>query len=242
MLQKNKSYAKCIVLWYRESMPSRTYGQYCGLARALEVVGERWTMLIVRDLLFAPKRFTDLLRGLPGIPTNGLTARLKELEDDGIVRRRALAHPERAVVYELTAYGRELEEALDALGRWGAKTLGEPRPGEIVTLDSMMSAMRSIFQPAAARGVNVIYELRFGEIVLHVRIRNRKLMVGAGPAPEPAVVIESGPAIKQLLTGEMSAREAIAKRVVKMKGDPALLEQFARLFRIDDPNVPAQPA
>jgi DNA-binding HxlR family transcriptional regulator len=222
------------------NVPSRTYGQYCGLARALEVVGERWSMLIVRDLLVAPKRFTDLLRGLPGIPTNGLTARLKELEDDGIVRRRALSQPERAVVYELTEYGRELEEAVDALGRWGAKTLGDPRPGEIVTLDSMMSAMRSIFQPAAARGVSVTYELRFGEIVLHVRISGRKLTVGAGPSPEAAVLIESGPAIKRLFSGELSARDALAKRIVKMKGDPALLEQFARLFHIGD-SVSAPP-
>jgi DNA-binding HxlR family transcriptional regulator len=189
-------------------------------------------MLIVRDLLVGPKRFTDLLRGLPGIPTNGLTARLKELEDDGIVSRRALSHPERAVVYELTAYGRELEETVDALGRWGAKTLGDPRPGEIVTLDSMMSAMRSIFQPAAARGVSATYELRFGEIVLHVRVRGRKLTVGAGPSPEPAVVIEAGPAIKQLFSGELSPRDALRKRIVKMNGDPALLEQFARLFHI----------
>ncbi len=88
-------------------MKARVYGQYCGFSRALEVVGERWALLVVRDLLVGPKRFTDLLRGLAGIPTNVLTARLKELEHAGIVRRRVLPRPARAVVYELTEYGLE---------------------------------------------------------------------------------------------------------------------------------------
>jgi DNA-binding HxlR family transcriptional regulator len=196
------------------------------------MVGERWSMLIVRDLLLGPKRFTDLLRGLPGIPTNGLTARLKELEEDGVVRRRALSQPDRSVVYELTEYGRELEEAVHALGRWGAKSLGEPREGEVVTLGSMMSAMRGIFQPAAARGTRVAYELRFGDVVFHLRIHGRKLTVEAGPLPDADLVIEAGPSIKRLFSGEVSARDAIARRIVKVRGDPALLDQFARLFRI----------
>ena len=213
-------------------MASRAYGQYCGFARALEVVGERWTMLIIRDLLVAPKRFTDLLRGLPGIPTNGLTTRLKELEQDGVVRRRALSGPDRSVVYELTDYGRELQETVDALGRWGAKTLGDPRAGEVITLESMMTAMRATFQSAAARGVRATYELRFGAIVLHLRVAGRKLAVSAGPLPGADLVIESGPAIKMLLSGELSARDAVAQGVVKIAGDPALLEQFSRMFRI----------
>ncbi|HEV2643341.1 MAG TPA: helix-turn-helix domain-containing protein, partial [Candidatus Elarobacter sp.] len=86
-------------------MTTRAYGQYCGFARALEVVGERWALLVVRDLLVGPKRFTDLLNGLPGIPSNILTARLKELENAGVARRRVLPRPARAVVYELTEYG-----------------------------------------------------------------------------------------------------------------------------------------
>src|ERR1700741_1119431 len=113
-------------------MPLRGYGQFCGFARALEVVGERWTMLIVRDLLVGPRRFGELERGLAGIPSNILASRLKELEVADVVRRRALAAPERGVVYELTAYGHELEDVVVALGRWGAKSLDVPRPGEIV--------------------------------------------------------------------------------------------------------------
>ncbi|MFN2460621.1 MAG: winged helix-turn-helix transcriptional regulator, partial [Candidatus Velthaea sp.] len=126
-------------------MKARGYGQYCGFARALEVVGERWTLLIVRDLLVEPKRFTDLLRGLPGIPSNILTARLKELEHGGIVRRRLLPRPARGVVYELTEYGRELEPVVIELGRWGAKNLGDPRLDETVTADSLVTALRTTF-------------------------------------------------------------------------------------------------
>jgi DNA-binding HxlR family transcriptional regulator len=216
-------------------MARRAYGQYCGLARGLEVVGERWTMLIIRDLLIAPKRFTDLLRGLPGIPTNGLTARLKELEEDGVVRRRVLSRPERSVVYELTEYGRELEDTVDALGRWGAKRLGVPRQGEIFTQDAMMTAMRATFQAAAARGVRVTYELHLGDIVFHLFIAGSKLTVTAGPLPDADLVIEAGPAIKMLLSGELSAHDALAQRLVKVTGDPALLELFTRMFRIGAP-------
>src|ERR671931_2934804 len=94
----------------------RAYGQYCGLARAVEVVGERWALLIVRDLLVGPKRFTDLRRGLPRIPTNVLAERLRELEDAGVVRRRVLPRPAGSVVYELTDYGSELEDVVMRLG------------------------------------------------------------------------------------------------------------------------------
>ena len=99
-------------------MSRRAYGQYCGFARALELVGERWALLIVRDLLVGPRRFTDLRHGLPRIPTNVLAERLKELEEAGIVQRRVLPRPQSAVVYELTPYGANLEESVMALGRW----------------------------------------------------------------------------------------------------------------------------
>src|SRR5260370_26666517 len=131
-------------------MTMRTYGQYCGFARALEIVGERWALLIVRDLLVGPKRFTDLHRGLAGIPTNGLTARLKELEHGGVIQRRLLPRPTGSIIYELTDYGKELEDVVVRLGRWGAKSLGEPRREEIITADSLVMAMRSTFRPDAA--------------------------------------------------------------------------------------------
>jgi DNA-binding HxlR family transcriptional regulator len=211
---------------------NRAYGQYCGFARALEVVGERWALLIVRDLLLGPQRFTDLQNGLPGIPSNILTSRLKELEEAGLVRRRVAARPARGVVYELTEYGAELQDVVDRLGRWGAKSLGDPRPEEAVTARSLMTAMRSTFQPDAARGVTVSYELRFGEIALGVRVDDGTLHVTPGPLPGADLVIEATPAIRALMAGELSPADALASGALTVTGDPRLLTRFASLFRI----------
>src|SRR5437879_13347570 len=103
-----------------ETVAPRSYGQFCGIARALELVAERWALLIVRDLLVGPRRFTDLRQGLPRIPTNVLSDRLKELEQSGIVRRRVLPRPAASIVYELTEYGSQLDDVLRPLGLWGA--------------------------------------------------------------------------------------------------------------------------
>ncbi|MBV8369165.1 MAG: transcriptional regulator [Candidatus Eremiobacteraeota bacterium] len=216
-------------------MSSRAYGQYCGFARALEVVGERWAFLVVRDLLVGPKRFTDLQNGLAGIPSNVLTARLKELEAAGVVARRIVPRPARAVVYELTPYGAELEEIVVGLGRWGAKAMGDPRAQEIVTLDSLIIALRSTFRSEAARGVRVGYELRAGEIILHARIDDGRIEAAAGPLPHPDLVIEAGPAIKLLMARDITPAQALADGLVRIEGDPQLLDSFVEMFRIDPP-------
>ena len=214
-------------------MKTRAYGQFCGLARALEVVGERWAVLIVRDLLVGPRRFTDLHRGLPKIPTNVLAARLKELEAAGVVRRRVLPRPSSSVIYELTEYGAELEDVLIRLGRWGAKLLDEPRSDEIITVDSMVMAMRSTFHPEAARGLHAGFELHFGDIVIHARVDNGKVRAAAGPLPAPDLIIEAGPAIKELMSGAIGPTEAIKNGTVRLKGNAKLLTRFAEIFRIE---------
>ena len=117
-------------------MAARDYGQYCGITRALELVGERWPLLIVRDLLVGPRRYGELAAGLPRIPSNILAARLKELQAAGVLRR--VPHS-RVIVYELTPYGRELEPVVLALGAWGFKAMGDPREKQIITPDSMTS-------------------------------------------------------------------------------------------------------
>jgi DNA-binding HxlR family transcriptional regulator len=211
----------------------RAYGQYCGFARALEVLGERWALLIVRDLLVAPKRFTDLLNGLPGIPSNVLTARLKELENAGVARRRVLPRPARAVVYELSEYGLELEAVVIELGRWGAKNLGDPRPDEAITVDSLVTALRTTFQPDASRGFRAGYELRVGEIVLHARVDDGRIDVAAGPLPGADLTIEAGPGIRALMAGEISPAVALENGTVRIKGDRKLLTRFAKMFRIE---------
>jgi DNA-binding HxlR family transcriptional regulator len=213
-------------------MAKREYGQYCGLARAVELVGERWALLIVRDLLVGPKRYTDLRRGLPRIPTNILAARLKELEQTGVVSRRVLPRPDGSIVYELTEYGRGLEDAVLSLGRWGARSLGEPRPDEIVTVDSLVMAMRTAFHPEAAHGLDAGFELRVGDAVLHVRVDHGSLEAGKGPLPDADLVIETGPAIGALMAAEISPADAIADGSVRVTGDPALLARFVEVFHI----------
>jgi DNA-binding HxlR family transcriptional regulator len=213
-------------------MAKREYGQFCGLARAVEIVGERWALLIVRDLLVGPRRYTDLRQGLPRIPTNVLATRLKDLEHAGVVERRVLPRPDGSIVYELTPYGADLEPAVLALGRWGARSLGEPREGEIVTPDSLIMALRTTFHPDRAAGVTVGYELRMGDTTLHVRVHGVDLEVGRGPLPGADLVIETGPALGALMAGELTPAEAVADGQVALTGDPALLETFVELFKI----------
>lgn len=190
-------------------------------------------LLILRDLLIGPRRFTDLLHGLPGIPTNILSSRLKELEAAGVVRRSVAPTPRAGVVYELTPYGAELEEAVAHLGRWGAKSLGEPPPGEIVTAASLVMALRTTFRPQAARSVRASFELRVGPIVLHAHVANGRVHAAEGPLAGADLVIEAGPGIRALMAGEIAAEDAIAHGLVNVTGDPALLTRFAQMFRID---------
>lgn len=219
------------------AMTRRTYGQYCGLSRAMEMVGERWGMLIVRDLMVSPKTVTELHRGLPRIPTDLLTNRLKELQRSGVVRTQKSDLEGAEERYELTEYGQALEEILLAFGRWGAATLREPRPEDIVTPESLIMAFRATFQAEAARGLRVSYELRAGDIVLNIRIDDGKLEVGKGPMPEADAMIEPGPMLKGLMTGDITPAEALASDVLRMSGDADLLDVFAMLFRL--PRLPA---
>ena len=217
-------------------MATRNYGQYCGLVHALELVGERWALLIVRDLIPGAKRFTDLRRGLPRIPTNILSARLKEMEQSGVVRRRVLPRPSSAVVYELTEYGRELEDIVVSLLRWGMKSLGDPRPDDTVQASTLMIGFRLSFRPEAARGLSATFELHVKDAVMHVRVRDGELELGEGPAPDAAdLTIETDFKLKELLTGELTAAEARASGAVRTTGDPALLEPFTQIFELPPP-------
>lgn len=209
-------------------MTTKTYGQYCGVARALELVGERWALLIVRDLLVSPKRYTDLRAGLPKIPTNVLATRLKELEAAGLVVRTVQPRPSGAIVYELTEYGADLEDVVLALGRWGARSLGELRPGEIVTTDVLVMALRSTFQPGTLRAK---YELHFGDVVIHALVDGEDLTVEVGPLAG-AVVLEAFAPIGPLLTGAIDGAEALEAGLMATSGTAKDLDRFAKLFHI----------
>lgn len=216
-------------------MAGRSYGQFCGLARAVEVVGERWALLIVRELLVGAKRYTDLRHGLPRIPTNILATRLKELERAGVIHRRVLPRPDNAVVYELTEYGRDLEDAVLALGRWGARSLDKPRPDEIVTTDSLIMALRATFTPPAAGGQRISYELRLGGAILHATVDGDELHTAAGPLPDPDLVIHAGPAVASLMSGRVGPADAVERGLVRIDGELSLLTRFVETFRIVEP-------
>lgn len=222
-------------------MKTQTYGQYCGLARALEVVGEPWALLIVRDLIVSPKNFADMLEGFHGIQASTLSARLEELERFGVIARRAATPAGAPAVFELTDYGSELEDIVLRLGRWGAKTLGAPRRDESVTLDSMIMALRTMFRPETARGVQLTYQLNLGELVLNVRVDDGSLDVGNGPVADADLVLAAGPALKALMAGEMSPIEAIESGGVRLTGDARLLKWFVEMFHIPPP-PPSHPA
>lgn len=212
-------------------MTTKTYGQYCGVARALELVGERWALLIIRDLLVGPKRYTDLRTGLPKIPTNVLATRLKELEQAGLVVRRVQPRPSGAIVYELTEYGADLDEVVLALGRWGARSLGELRPGEIITAEVLVMALRSTFHPSKAKAK---YELHFGDLVIHAIVDADDLTVDVGPL-EGAVILEAFAPIAPLLTGAIDGAEALKTKLMTTSGTAKDVDHFAATFPIGPP-------
>lgn len=211
-------------------MAAREYGQYCGVTRALELVGERWALLIVRDLLVGPRRYGELAAGLPRIPSNILAARLKELQEAGILRR---APRSRVIIYELTPYGRELEPIVLALGAWGFKAMGEPRPEQIITPDSMTMALRTAFRPALAETLPATrYDAHLGATELLVRVEGAALDVrrASGPAD---LSFAAGPGIRRIISGELSPRVAIESGVVEVLHGPAeLLDRFAATFHL----------
>ncbi|VXB53077.1 DNA-binding transcriptional regulator, HxlR family [Microbacterium sp. 8M] len=222
-------------------MAARSYGQYCGVTTAVELIGERWALLIVRDLLVGPRRYTDLKQGLPRIPTNILSSRLKELQDGGVVRRVPLRSC--GLVYELTPYGRALEPIVLALGRWGFQAMGDPDDGDVVTPDSLTMALRTSFRPDQARDLDI--ELHVGDVALRVIVRDAALQVaqlappappigGVLPAGEPEAVVVAGPGIRHLIAGDVTPAEAIAQDLVAVaRGEERILDAFAQAFHID---------
>ena len=210
------------------------------MARALDVVGDRWTLLVVRELLTGPKRFKDLLVGLPGIGTNLLARRLKELEGEGLVRRTTLPPPAGSAVYELTERGRELELVLTGLARWGVELLGEPRPGEAFRPVWAVQAMKATVGPEAARWVSETYEFRVGEDVFHVRVDGGVSEPEYGPAFEPDLVLETDPdTFLSLFSGRIEAADAVEAGKLGVQGDPETLARVNDLFGLSTGLPPA---
>ena len=211
-------------------MAAREYGQYDGVTRGLELVGERWALLIVRDLLVGPRRYGELAGGLPRIPSNILAARLRELQAAGIIRRVPRS---RIIIYELTPYGRELEPIVLALGSWGFKAMGDPRAEQVITPDSMTVTLRTAFRPQVAASLPATaYAARLGPAGLLIRVDGSVLDVTRGDGPVD-LAFAAGPGIHRVISGALAPDRAIATGVVEvLRGRGDLLDRFASTFHL----------
>ncbi len=208
----------------------RTYGDRCGIARALDLVGDRWALLVVRELLLGPKRFSDLRTGLPGVSPDVLSQRLRELEEAGLLRRAKLPPPAAAPVYELSRRGQELEPVLLALGRWGSAAPfpeGEPRIG----VDATAIALKTVFDPAAAEGPSATYEIRLDEQPFSVRVAGGRLELARGSAHRPDATIATDPAtLSAVLWHGRKLADARRAGEVAVEGSAPAVRRLLRLF------------
>jgi DNA-binding HxlR family transcriptional regulator/putative sterol carrier protein len=217
----------------------RTYCDGCAAAHALDLVGERWALLVVRELLLGPKRFTDLRAGLPNASPNVLAQRLRELEAAGIVRRRKLPPPAASRVYELTDWGMELEPIILRLGRWGARSPYRARDAEL-SVDSLILSFRTMFDPRGAEGLNVSLELRIGEDRFRAVMADGRFEVARGSADRPDAVIEADPATLAALVYEgRTLAEVLRSGDAKIEGDRSAVERFLGIFPLPEPAAPA---
>ena len=202
----------------------KRYGQQCPLARALDVVGERWNLLVVRELTLGPRRYRDLLDGLPGIPTNLLAARLKELQAAGVISKRTLPRPTAVTVYELTEAGHALRPAMRELRAWGQRY--GPAPAETDTVQPAWALLSAAGRPTALPAGKTC-ELRVGSEHFHLSTTESRLIVRGGPAPAPdAVIAMSEDTLYRLISGHLTA----ARRVT-IEGDPRVTSQAIESLR-----------
>jgi DNA-binding HxlR family transcriptional regulator len=207
----------------------RSYREYCAIARSLDLLGQRWTLLIVRDLFLGPRRYSDLLEGLPGIATDILTARLRTLEAEGLVRRRELPPPGRTTVYELTDSGRRLGPVIRALGEVGMELLGTPRPEEPVNAGPVVMSLMLSFHAADFPNLVETYGLEVDGREFGVTIDRGAARSARGAPPDPAVTLRTDArTLVLLLRGE-----PVPPGAVEVEGDPAALERFVAAFAHD---------
>ena len=213
---------------------SKRYAQYCPVAHALGLVGERWALLVVRELLHGPKRYTDLAEGLPGIGTNILAGRLKDLEQAGVIQKRRLPPPAAANVYELTPYGEELREPLYALGRWGARSLGPPQPDDSLAPGWLVNAVRATCTHGCVP--DKVFELQVDDDVVTARFEGDELVVEPGSSGRADTIIQTDPStLFCIASGETTTSAAIKTKALRVSGDRTSAERFLSLFSFDEP-------
>ena len=214
----------------------RSYGDSCGIARALDVVGERWALLVVRELALGPKRFTDLRRHLPGIATDVLSQRLRQLETAGVLQATTLRSPASGRAYELTERGRDLEPVLHALGRWGSREGFEAARHEM-TVDAFAVALSTVFDPRVSDDLEatVVLDLEGDRVVAH--IHDRELDLSRGEAEQPDARIETSvAAFREVLWRGRPLADAEADGSLVVHGLRTVVRRFLKVF----PPVPAR--
>lgn len=215
-------------------MAKRTYGQFCGIAQALELVGERWGMLIIRDLLSRPKRYSELHRGLRTIPTNILATRLRELERGNVIERVPGESPSRAVFYRLTPHGRELEDILLRLGRWGSQALPVPNDGPGY-VDPAIRALRSFFRSDRSGDWHRLINLEFGQFSVQISVEGASAIVDEGGHPSPDLSIDVRGSLIPVLSHQINLDTALSERRIAYCGERADLERFVYVFSMEHP-------
>jgi DNA-binding HxlR family transcriptional regulator len=209
----------------------RRYDQYCPVARALDLVGERWTLLIARELMLGPRRFTDLAQGLPGIGTSVLTTRLKELEQTGLVAKRTLPPPAGSVVYELTDQARGLARVLAALADWGMNVLGQPDNGDAVRSRWLVLGLAVTAKPDPPIPDGT-YELRVDDETFHVRSHQGHLQPAQGPAPSADATISlTTDTLAAIASGALDLPSPRADRLIAVDGDAAGAQRLLESLR-----------
>jgi DNA-binding HxlR family transcriptional regulator len=202
----------------------RSYDQFCSLARTLDVVGERWTLLVVRELMLGPRRFSDFLPALPGVGRNLLSARLRHLEEQGLVARRTLPPPAGVQVYELTQDGRDLGPALAELSRWGVEHLEVPPPGAVFRPAWGMFPLSYMANTEAAAGLREDYEFRVGEETFTIQVRDGVVEPRTGPSDDPDLVVTMSPeTLRELFEGKLAAMDGLGQGRITIEGPPEVL-------------------
>lgn len=219
-------------------MKNKSYDQLCALAYALDVIGERWTLLVIRELLIGPRRYKDLVEGLPGISTNLLSERLKSLEQQGVLCRRVLPPPAGCTVYELTSLGQSLETSMLELGRWGSRWIPTALGDDALpSVASIAFAIKAFFRPELARGLNQTYELHLDDEVLQVRITKGKIQVRQGAALKPDAIFHTEmQTFLRLFAGKIKPDEAISRKLIQLEGDLGALSRFQSLYALPKSN------
>ncbi|MEW9552608.1 winged helix-turn-helix transcriptional regulator [Nonomuraea sp. NPDC050783] len=210
----------------------RSYNQYCATARTLDIVGERWTLLLIRELLTGPKRFSDLQRNLRGLGTGLLSARMRNMESQGLVRRITLPPPARTPAYALTPAGEELGPVVLSLARWGLKwAMEDPRDEEAFHPGWAVLGLHVCFQPEAAAGLRVTYEFRVGDETFHTRVHDGTLDTVHGPAQYPdAVITTDERTFRDVTAGKVTLGGALESGTASASGDPGALRALPALF------------